>query len=244
MKIKNIKKYIIAAIVIVGIFTVALMMYFIHEENGWKEDFASFSSNIMKYEVDYQTQPANNQLYEIQIPNEGIETDDYIYYRNMQTLRESGDKIYRYNKDTKETELVYVAEYSIDKSIFKFTTNDNKLILIYSNEVVVVDMFTGIENRKYIPKYMHIAVVGQDILYNLSDGSMWRQDIRTGKRECIDEIKTMNFVADDTYIYYKDSGVRAGYVSLYNQKTGVITKTDVFLEGDFYLYDGKNIMYE
>ena len=54
----------------------------------------------------------------------------------------------------------------------------------------------------------------------------------------------MNFVADDTYIYYKDSGVRAGYVSLYNQKTGEITKTDVFLEGDFYIYDGKIIMYE
>ena len=66
----------------------------------------------------------------------------------------------------------------------------------------------------------------------------------TGKRECIDELETMNFVADDTYIYYKDSGVRAGYVSLYNQKTGEITKTDVFLEGDFYIYDGKIIMYE
>lgn len=244
MRLKFLKKYIIATLVIVGIMAATLTMYFIHEENGWKEDFASFSSNIMRYEVDYQLQPANNQLYEIQIPNEGIETDDYIYYRNIQTLKDSGDKIYRYNKRTKETELVYVAKYSVEKSIIKFTANDSKLILIYSDEVVVVDMFTGVENRKPLPDYVHIAVVGQDILYNLEDRSMWRQDIRTGNRQCIEDIETTNFVADETYIYYEDSGLRSGYVSLYNQRTGTITETDVFLQGDFYLHGGKIIMYE
>ncbi len=241
---KKYKKYIIGAMIIICLVLIIGAIYFIYEENTWNEEFVTISSGLGHREGMLEEQPATNKLYESQVYNSSVETKNHIYYLTEVTLSEYYNKIYRYNKQTKETELVYATNPGSSSTIRRFTTNGSKLILaFYDCSISVVDIATQVESKIDIPEFKDFAVVGQEIIYNLADGTVWRQNIRTGKSVCIEKVCTDCFVADDEYIYYKDTGSRAGFVSQYSLFEDCVIETDSFLFNGFFIDNG-TIVYE
>lgn len=206
----------------------------VKNEKDWKTDFVCFSSQISYSSENYVPQPANNILYEWQKANESVETEEDIYYINVVLTSDRAERIYAYNKKSGETRLVYETRADDEDSIRKFNTNGSKLILFMNNDKVkIVDILTQFERQLSVPKYRCISVVGQDLIYNKTDGSVWRQNIRSGECEQIEGINANIFVVDEEYIYYEDND-NGGYISIYDIKSKSIKRTDTERKAGFF----------
>lgn len=222
---------------------VAIGIY-VYNEKAWEADFATVSAGISYPEVNYIPQPPGSKINEKQLPNQFIQCGNELFYSTDVLAEYSANKIYAYNTKTKETRFIYATQVDDENGIYKFSTNGSKLILIYyKGEVSVVDLFTQIERKLDVQKFQDAAIYGHELIYLRANGSIWRQNLRSGKATKLEGVNAKSLTVYKGVIYYEDVD-NGNCISKYIMDTGEIIKTDEVLESYFTIKDGELVQYE
>ena len=240
----KLKKYVIGIVISTCLLTLAGIGVYAYNEKAWEPEFANVSSGVSYAGENYIPGPPGNKIGEIQFPNQLVQCGDELYYKTEVITEFDTNKIYAYNTKTKETRFIYATKEDDERSIYKFSTNGRKLILIYNEgEVSVVDLFTQIESSLKVQKFQEAAVYGHELIYMMADGGIWRQNLRSDKATKLEGVNAKSMTVYKGVIYYEDAD-NDNCISKYSMKTGEIEKTDEVLESYFVIEDGELVQYE
>lgn len=240
----KLKKYAKGCVVFVSLLAVLGIGIYVRNEKAWEADFAAVSTGIVSLGENYVPQPPANKLGEEQMPNQFVQYGDDLYYKTEVTTEFKSNKIYAYNTKTKETRFVYATKEEDDRSIYFFSTNGSKLILVYyEGDVTVVDLFTQMESNLKVEKFRDAVIYGHELIYLMENGSVWRQNLRSDKPTKIEGVNAHSIVVYEGVIYYEDLD-NGECISRYDLRTGEHVKTDELLESYFVIVDGKLEQYE
>lgn len=240
----KLKKYAKGLLFLVCLLAFVGIGIYIHDEKAWDADFATVSPGLSYLGENYVPQPPGNKLGEEQMPNQFVQYGDDLYYKTFVTTEYNYNKIYAYNTKTKETRFVYATKEDDDRSIYIFSTNGSKLILVYyEGDVSVVDLFTQTETNLKVQKFRDAAIHGHELIYLMENGSVWRQNLRSDKATKIEGVNAYSITVYEGVIYYEDLD-NGECISRYDLRTGENVKTDELLESYFVIVDGKIQQYE
>lgn len=211
---------------VVAIIVLMVLLCSIKYRLDWESDFSEYSSGLFREQAYYVSQPVSNMINEEQMPLGQSETEEMLYYFTMVKTGDSEYRVYAYDKDKQETELVYETPATDEHEVLAgVSSNGRKLLLRYNNRIVLVDLFTQSGKVLFENINDYIAVYGQELLYLDKEGLVYSYNLKTGHTECIDGIKTFRFALYEGKIYYADED-NHGYVSIYDIDTGKIERTD------------------
>ncbi|MEE1517309.1 MAG: hypothetical protein UF228_06895 [Lachnospiraceae bacterium] len=238
------KKYIIGIAILTCLLALLGIGIYVYNEKAWEPDFATSSTGVSFAGENYIPQPPGSKLNEIQFPNQLIQCGDELYYKTGVITEFDTNKIYAYNTKTKETRFIYATKEEDERSLHRFSTNGRKLVLIYNEgEVSVVDLFTQIESSLKVQKFQEAAVYGHEFIYMMTDGSIWRQNLRSDKATKLEGVNAKSMTVYKGVVYYEDVD-NGNCISKYNMDKGEIIKTDEVLETYFAIKDGELVQYK
>ena len=229
-------KFIMPIVVIAGVISILSVIKY---NADWQNDFSPYSSGLLRSQAYYVRQPATNMINEEQMPTGQSETDEGIYYFTMVRNSTSEYRVYYYDKTVKETRLIYeVVQNDSNGMLIGVSSNGRKLLLVFNNRIVLVDLITSVEKEILNNQKDCISVTGQDLLYINDDDMICRINLKTGKSECIDGIRALRFVLYEDKIYYEEKD-NEGNVMSYNPANGEITSVGERIQFGFFIEDGE-----
>ena len=240
----KIKKYIIGIAIFTCLLALAGIGIYVYNEKAWEPEFATSSTGVSYAGENYIPQPPGSKLNEIQFPNQLIQCGDELYYKTESVTEFDTTKIYAYNTKTKETRFIYATKEEDERSIYRFSTNGRKLVLIYNEgEVSIVDLVTQIDSPLEVQKFQEAAVYDHELVYMMADGSIWIQNLRSDKATKLEGVNAKSMTVYKGVIYYEDVD-NGNCISKYNMDTEEIIKTDEVLESYFTIVDGELVQYK
>ena len=240
----ELKKYVIGIVISACLFMLAGIGMYMYNEKAWESEFANVSSGVAYAGENYIPQPPGNKLNEIQFPNQLVQCGDELYYKTEVISKHNMNKIYAYNTKTKETRFIYATKEEDERSIYRFSTNGRKLVLIYNEgEVSIVDLVTQIDSPLEVQKFQEAAVYDHELVYMMADGSIWIQNLRSDKATKLEGVNAKSMTVYKGVIYYEDVD-NGNCISKYNMDTEEIIKTDEVLESYFTIVDGELVQYK
>ena len=231
-------KYLKKIIIVLAVAGIVFIIALLKNNSDWKEDFSPYSSRLLYTHAIYVDQPSINLVNEIPSPIGAVETEEYIYFFNSLKNNPGAYRIYSFNKEKQVTKLEYeVYNEETSTMLVGVSTNGRKMILNYTDKVVLVDLFTQISKEIYNGSRLCTSIYKQNLLYLNNDGIIHVQDLRTGKNHSIDKISASQFIVYEDSIYYLDNE-NNGCKSIYDINTGEITRTSESGDMGFFWFDG------
>ncbi|MGN0374463.1 MAG: hypothetical protein ACI4EN_03105 [Butyrivibrio sp.] len=231
-------KYLKKIIIVLAVVGIVIIIALLKNNSDWKEDFSPYSSRLLYTQANYVDQPSVNLVNETPSPIGSVETEEYIYFFNSLKNNPGAYRVYSFNKEKQVTKLEYeIYNEETAAMLVGVSTNDRKMILNYTDKVVLVDLFTQISREIYNGSRVCTSVYKQDLLYMNDDGIIHVQNLRTGKTHSIDVISASQFIVFEDSIYYLDNE-NNGCMSIYDINTGEITRTSESGDMGFFWIDG------
>lgn len=229
-------KWIIPIVAILSVVTVFLV---IKNQKNWENNFAPYSIRMLLPGTNYVEQPVHNMIGEQQFMIGQTENEYEKYYFTELTDNHEVSRIYSYNKKNKETKLIYEVRNDSEWGMLCFVSgNGEKLVLDYSNRIVLVDIDTQISKEIFSGRKESSAVAGQTLYYSDANGNIYSVNLKNNDRQEINGIKATVFVIHDNLIYFLDLN-NNGCATTYNLSTGEIISLNEYPMIGFGLKDGK-----
>ena len=165
---------------IVAILSVVTVFLVIKNQKDWETDFAQYSTRMLLAETNYVEHPAYNMIGEAQFLIGQTENEYEKYYFTQLTNTHDVSRIYSYNKENKETKLLYEVKNNLEWGMLCFVSgNGKKLVLDYTDRVVLVDIDTQISKVIFSGRKDSSAINGQTLYYSDANGNIYAIDLKS-----------------------------------------------------------------
>lgn len=172
-------------------------------KKDWENDFAPYSIRMLLPETNYVEQPAYNMIGEEQFLIGQTENEYEKYYFTELTDKNNVARVYSYDKKSKETKLIYEIVNETEWGMLSFVSgNGEKLVLDYSNRIVLVDIDTQISKEIFSGTRESSAILGQILYYSDINGNLYSVNLKNNDRHKINGIKATVFVIHNNLIYF------------------------------------------
>ena len=215
-------KWIKWIVPILTVLSAVIAFFVLKHQKDWENDFAQYSTRMLFAESNYVEQPAYNMIGEEQFFIGQTENEHEKYYFTQLKNNPDVSRIYSYNKENKETKLLYEVETNLEWGMLCFVSgNGKKLVLDFTDRVVLVDIDTQISKVIFSGRKDSSAINGQTLYYSDANGNIYAVDLKSNEKKELEGIKATVFVIYNDLLYFLDLN-NNGCATTYNLSTGEI----------------------